>query len=71
MTFQNYRKQPYWTLRAYIPQKVLMLNYITFIMGNNVTGTIYWNYNIAVTLHILETICSRSLILNALYISDK
>jgi hypothetical protein len=42
-----------------------------FVMGNNVTGILYWNNNITVTLHTLETICSRPLILNAQYIGDK
>jgi hypothetical protein len=44
------QKQPCWALR-----KVLLCEYGTFSMGNNITWTIYCNHSIAATLDGVET----------------
>jgi hypothetical protein len=40
---------------ANILRKVLMLKYKMFIMGSNITCTIYCNHGIVVTLYTLES----------------
>jgi hypothetical protein len=56
---------------AHILWKVLIQKYKTFNMGNNMTGAINCNHRIDATLHTLETVCFKYLIVNTLHKSDK
>jgi hypothetical protein len=48
-TSKNYRKQPYWALHTHCG-KVLMSQYRTFNMRNNITRTINCNNRTAASL---------------------